>query len=159
MRVTKHFELHEFIGPDLYNKRGRHSITLMDDRMLMLPEVEKEYFSNLYETEVFIVINDYHWGGQRDESGYRDPNTKTGAKWSQHKEGRALDSKYYYREKNGSKIWIPANEIRLLMLQDQEFFMKHGITRLESDQYAPTWVHRDCAYTGMNHIKMIAPAN
>jgi len=39
------------------------------------------------------TCNDYHWGGQYQERGYRLPRTTTGASWSMHKFFGAIDSK------------------------------------------------------------------
>lgn len=147
-KVTKNFILQEFIDPKIMNRWGSDAVMFMDERMLMLPQFEKEFFSNHFGQEVFVTINDYAWGGHRDESGLRRFDTETGAGMSAHKFGRALDSKYYIKQ-GDNKVYIKPDTIRAIMTDNTELFMQHGITRLEYGRFAPTWVHRDCVFTGI----------
>jgi hypothetical protein len=41
-----------------------------------------------------ITVNDWSWGGTFKESGYRSATSRTGAKYSQHRYGRAFDCKF-----------------------------------------------------------------
>ncbi len=57
----------------------------MDKRIITIADYLRE------SLKTPITINNWHIGGQRNESGLRAWNTTTGAAWSQHKYGRAAD--------------------------------------------------------------------
>lgn len=136
--LGKHFVIQEFVSPEIYKLRGGKSIELIDSRIVMIAEKLREYFG------VPITINNWHTGGQYKESGLRDFDTTTGAKFSQHKFGRAIDCKFQGLE---------PKYIRKKIIENQGEFIKVGITCIEAD--TPTWVHIDCRYTGFNNILIV----
>ena len=82
MYICKHFKLYELLPKSIYKQhRGWH---LFDDRILMTMDKLRSYFGP-------IVINDWKWGGHNQYRGYRPEGCKIGAKYSQHKYGRAID--------------------------------------------------------------------
>lgn len=94
-----------------------------------------------------VTINNYATGGQYKESGLRDINTKTGAKKSAHKEGKAIDIKVK---------GMTAKEVYDWCLSKQTELYAMGIREIEDNAYTPTWTH---LATRGNHlsIKIIKP--
>ena len=83
----KYFALNELVPPDVIASRGEQAWQLMDDRILRGADWLREKFGP-------CVINGKFGGKGFTESGLRSPFTTTGAKWSQHKFGRAVDLKF-----------------------------------------------------------------
>lgn len=125
--ISKHFDLREFVDPTTYAARGERSIELIDERIIEVAELLREM------TGKPVIINNWHIGGQYHESGLRQMNTKTGARWSQHKYGRAIDCKV-----QGMK----PEDVRNLIRVNWPAFKLAGLTTIEKD--TPTWVHLDC---------------
>lgn len=136
--LGKYFVIQEFVSPEIYKLRGEKSIELVDSRIIKVANGLREYF------KVPITINNWHEGGQYKESGLRDFSTTTGAKFSQHKFGRAIDCKFQ---------GLDPKDIRKTILNNQKYFLELGLTCIEAD--TPTWVHIDCRYTGLDKILIV----
>lgn len=84
----KHFVLEEFLPPTIVRKQGtagkNRGWWIMDERALWTTYQLRMRFGP-------VIINDYLFGGKNKERGFRVWNTKTGALFSQHKYGRAID--------------------------------------------------------------------
>lgn len=82
------------------------------------------------------------------ESGLRRPDTKTGAKFSMHKVGKAFDIKPCDHTMTVRMMynWIMANQAEAYAM---------GIRRVEDIQYTPTWLHIDSKYTGKENVGKI----
>jgi len=130
MKVSKDFELGEFIDPATWMVRGEKSIELIDTRLITLTQFFRDYFA------VPITINNWHQGGQYKESGLRTFLTKTGATYSQHKFGRAADLKL---------SGLDTEEVRHEIRRNWKAFKQAGLTCIEMD--TPTWVHIDVRNT------------
>jgi hypothetical protein len=120
---AKHFKVQEFVPEAVYCELGDMSMILIDSRMVRTADAIREYFG------VPMNINDWHFGGGNQYRGYRTSGCRVGAKWSQHKFGRALDI----------VSRIPASEMRKAILDNQEDFpfisaMEDGVD----------WLHVDC---------------
>ena len=124
----KYFALNEVIPPTIIAERGERAWSLMDDRILQGADWLRETFGP-------AVINGKYGGKVFTESGLRDPFTTTGAKWSQHKFGRALDLKF-------TKVSV--KEVYDYILANQPEARSHGITCIEDIRDTPTWLHIDC---------------
>lgn len=74
--------------------------------------------------------------------GFR-PRSHQSARYSQHKFGRAVD----FHVKN-----MTPDEVRQYILDNEQEFLNMGLTRLEHGDDAPTWVHLDLAWTGLDSI-------
>ena len=135
MKISEHFDIREFIDPESYQARGVKSIELIDIRIVRCVELLREI------TGKPIIINTWHINGQYKESGLRQMNTATGAKYSQHKYGRAIDVKV-----SGMK----AEDVRKIIRANWSEFKAAGLTTIEKD--TPTWVHMDCRYTGLETL-------
>ena len=135
MKEAPNFVIQEFVDPVTYSQRGEKSLELIDERIVKLAQVFRDYF------KARVTINDWHTGGHYKESGLRTFDTTTGARLSQHKFGRAIDMKIEGYEAEGVR-----SEIR----KNAEYFMAHGLTTIEKD--TPGWVHVDCRWTGMDTL-------
>lgn len=93
-----------------------------------------------------LTINDWMWGGDFQESGFREWDTETGATLSQHKFGRAFDCKF----KN-----VTAEEVREDMRKHNMFQAPQAIMKARPSRYAHirriesfkrmSWFHFDTA--------------
>lgn len=143
IQVTPNFHLDEFIDPSTYASRGEKSLSLMDHRIIVLAQW-------LLETlDKPITINNWATGGQYRESGLRNFNTKTGAKWSQHKFGRAIDVK--------CKDATPKQIFAVIKAHEQYLIDNQICTTIENTDYTKTWIHLDCRFTGLDHLLIVNP--
>lgn len=124
----KYFALNELVPPNVLAERGERAWALMDDRILRGADWLREKFGP-------AVINGRFGGKAFTESGLRDPFTTTGAKWSQHKFGRALDLKF-------TKVTV--QEVCDYIIRNPKEARENGITTLEDIRDTPTWLHIDC---------------
>ena len=124
----KHFALNELVPPDVIQARGEQAWQLMDERILRGADWLREKFGP-------CVINGKFNGKGFTESGLRNPLTTTGAKWSQHKFGRAVDLKF---------LKVNVKEVYDYILANQPEARANGITTVENINATPTWLHIDC---------------
>lgn len=80
----QHFEIYELVDKETYNKYGEFAWSFLDDRLLRMIDFLREEFGK-------ATINDWYWGGTNENRGLRSPTSTVGAKYSQHKFGRAAD--------------------------------------------------------------------
>lgn len=151
------FDLREFVSPSLFSRRGESSIWHIHPKLFTLCQFNKDFFSERYDEEVTVIINDWLWGGQYSESGWRHPASKAGSELSFHKGGLCSAADLKYRLKRTGH-WIDADRIRDTILLHQELFMQAGLRAMESADFAPTWVHQDLRHTGLDHILIVKPA-
>lgn len=144
IKVSNNFDLREFVGPDLYKKYGSSSVWFVRPQIVFLAQFIRDYFGKR------MIINDWHKGGKFTERGFRLPDSKTGAKLSQHKLAGAIDFNIE---------GMTSDEVRSSILENPVTFMDKGLTTLEHADYAPTWVHGDIRWTGMPKILIVKPAS
>jgi hypothetical protein len=125
----KYFALNEVVHPGAIQARGEQAWQLMDDRILRGADWLRELFGA-------ITING-KFGEQRfNESGLRDPFTTVGAKYSQHKFGRALDLKFHK---------VTVSEVYDYIIRNPQEARENGITTLEDIRDTKgKWLHVDC---------------
>jgi uncharacterized protein YcbK (DUF882 family) len=138
MQVSKNFRLEEFVGPKAFKERGNNSIQLIDFKNIVIAQFIRDWF------DAAMTINDWYKQGKFTERGLREIDSTTGARYSQHRFGRAIDF---------TLQGFTAAEIREEILKNQLAFMAKGLTCIEAD--TPTWVHVDCRYTGLNDILVV----
>ena len=81
----KYFRLEELVPPDMFaTVPAKYLWWALDWRVLWTADRLRERYGKM-------IANTWLWGGDHKERGLRDPMTSTGAAWSQHKFGRALD--------------------------------------------------------------------
>jgi len=135
MKISKDFDVREFIDPISYAARGNRSYELIDIRIVQCVQLLRDLVGSP------IVVNNWHIGGHYEESGTRQFKTSTGAKYSQHKYARAADVKV---------AGMTPAAVRALIKDHWEEFRALGLTTIEKD--TPTWTHMDCRYTGMEYL-------
>jgi len=138
-RITENFIDLEVLPEELHGKNWR---IFIDKRIVEVAQRLRNQFGN-------ITINDKYIGGGYNLSGYRPFDTSVGAKYSQHKFGRALDLKFLDQ--------IEPSSVLAYILANESEFLKIGLTRIENTDFTPTWLHIDCSYTGIDNIKVINP--
>lgn len=170
MKIAENFDLREFVPPEIWNRYGEKSIWFVNPKLFEIAQFEKEFLTAYYKNKyddlktVLVVCNNWHYAktGIRRWSGLRTFNYIAGlikrgkkpVRLSQHIGGmcNATDKKYYLLFNNGKRKEIPAPEIRQIILANEGKWMALGLTTLESDSIAPTWVHGDCRPTGLSKI-------
>jgi hypothetical protein len=124
----KYFALNEVVHPAAIQALGERAWTLMDERILRGADWLREMFGP-------CTINGKFGGKGFTESGLRDPFTKTGAKFSQHKFGRALDLKFHK---------VTCKEVYEYIIRNPGQARENGITTVEDIAFTGTWLHIDC---------------
>jgi len=118
MYIPKYFKWHELMPSPEYEK---YWLIIMDERLLMTIDAMREHYKRP------ITVNNWMQGGQFRFRGYRPPDNATGAKYSQHRFGRAVDL---------DVLGIPAEQVR----NDIRSGLFPEITCIEA---GVNWVHID----------------
>lgn len=134
----KHFKLYELVGPDLYNEykhRPDYLWRKLNANVLEAADIIREFYGKP------VIINNWYNGGRFKESGMRNPLTTTGARFSAHKFGLALDLKL---DVPISKIHDDIRNNRL----PKRFYELVNVVELNT----PTWLHLAFENTGKDGI-------
>ncbi|MBX2903087.1 MAG: hypothetical protein KF872_05965 [Chitinophagales bacterium] len=143
MEAIQHgFFATEFVPKEIFDRYGVNSWWFIDERIVRINAELKKDFNRA------VIINNWSVKGTRQYCGYRPPTSIIGGKNSQHRHGRASDTII---------SGIHANEVREWIMQHKERYMQLGLTTLEHQDFAPTWVHLDCRWTGLNDILIVKP--
>jgi len=141
MKVSENFSLQEFIDKDTYRRFGDSSIWFIDQRVILIAQLIRDRFGK------GVTINNKSY----NMSGFRPPQTKVGAKLSQHRFGRAGDFKILGMENNG------ADEMREDIIQNFEIYKKVGLTTIEHGDFSKTWLHADVRKVNQDTLKIVNP--
>jgi|694.fasta_scaffold18667_2 hypothetical protein len=142
-KVSENFFLDEFVPPDIYNERGQRAIQLIDIRVFMAAQFLRDTIGKP------MVVNNWWNGGKFTQRGLRRHDSKTGARWSQHKYGRGFD----FHVSN-----MTVSEVHAIIMQHEEMLInRQWITVIEDKRDTPTWVHCDCRNTGLDQILIVRP--
>lgn len=123
---SKHFKLQEFLPKHVYKARGEKGWQLLDDRLIAVADRLKEKFP-----EGTMTINNWLWGGNRNWSGLRTPESPDYSPYSQHTFGRAFDAVF--------SAYDEAEIRRYLIDNKHEFPEIKGIENFDG----MVWVHVD----------------
>lgn len=137
------FDVREFVPPEIFNRFGENSWWFVDVR---LPRICKEIKDDFGGAPV--VINNWHFGGVAQNSGFRTPTSTVGASLSQHRRGCAVDVKV--------KGHTP-KAVHAMILANKDKYMELGLTTLEDVAYTSTWAHLDTRWTGLDEILIVKP--
>jgi len=124
MYHCRHFKLHELVPPKVWDQRGDRGWQLLDDRILRAADDLRDRYGP-------ITINNYGYGGNREWSGLRTPDSPFYRPFSQHTFGRALDM--IFKAADVSKV-------RQDILSNPNDMMFAHINALEDDV---EWLHID----------------
>jgi hypothetical protein len=122
----EHFSIKELVPEELYNSLSEQALwNLFSEKSLrMLDWIKDKY------PKGSITINDWSWGGQFSDSGFRIKQSDYYSENSLHSTGEAFDLKF-------SDYTI--NEVR----DDLEFVTYSPFIR-RVEKGTPTWLHIDC---------------
>lgn len=140
MKISKYFDLREFVDDVTWAQRGEQSKGLINQHLFGIADYIREKVGQA------VTINNWHIGGKFRESGLRNPNTSTGAKMSQHKLGNAIDVKSAGYDGVRWYSFVKANVKELYEL---------GVRRIEDKSLATTWLHIDCKEHGKKCIQVV----
>lgn len=84
---SKYFKIQELVSKETYNARGERAWQLIDPYLIMTIDKLKEVFP-----KGTITINNWLWGGDRNESGLRVHGMKHYSPYSMHSFGKAIDA-------------------------------------------------------------------
>ena len=70
-KITKNFDLREYVSPEVWNKYGQSSIWFVNPVLFNLMQFHKEMLCEEYGGNVSIIMNNWHVGGPRKWSGHR----------------------------------------------------------------------------------------
>ena len=121
---SKHFKIHELVPKKMYEKYGEKAWRYVDVRLIESIDKLKEHF-NLGT----MTINNYFWGGSREWSGIRTPDSNYYSYGSQHSYANALDivfSEYSAEEVRNYIIYNP-----------------HEFPYIKGLELGVSWVHLD----------------
>ena len=122
---SKHFKIHELVPKKMYRKYGDKSWRYVDVRLIETIDILKEHF-NLGT----MTINNYFWGGNREWSGIRTPDSQNYSYGSQHSYANAFDIVFSD---------YSAEEVRNYIIENKNVFKY--VKGMELDV---SWVHLDC---------------
>lgn len=125
MYVPKHFKTYELVPKVVFDKYADLAIQFLSPDILIAADNLRDIFGPCW-------VNNWHEGGKIDSAGLRPPNDTTGAMWSAHRQGKALDLKFMQATPEEVRLWIRGH------VDDPRI---GGINRVELD--TPTWVHID----------------
>lgn len=126
MYKCKHFSVDELVPPHVYKERGSKAWELLDERLLITIDELRDALGS-------AVINNYRWGGNRQWSGLRTPESPYYRPYSQHSFGRAVDMVFAKVTAEEARQHIFANKERYPYV----FAVELGVS----------WLHIDCRNT------------
>ena len=85
MYKCKYFKIHELVPKQVFEDRGEKAWELLDERLLITLDRLRNRYGRM-------TVNNYYWGGGREWSGLRTPDSPYYSKYSQHSFGRGADS-------------------------------------------------------------------
>lgn len=125
---SKYFLMSELVSKKTLQTWGKWSCWFLDARMPAYIDFMRDRFGVIY-------MNNWKWGGKMDSRGYRDIYDKDGAKFSQHRFGRATDMMFKS---------VSAEEVRQDIIQNwKTLYLPMGITTIES---GTIHLHSDMRY-------------
>lgn len=122
--VSKYYKIHEFVPKKMYKRYGQKAWRYIPSALIELADALKEQFP-----KGSISINNYMWGGDRQWSGIRTPESQWYSYGSQHSYGNAIDMKFSDYNADEVRKWILDNIERFQMIKGIEI----GVS----------WVHVD----------------
>ena len=142
MKILPNFILQEFVPKSTFKTHKENSVIFLDDRIVHLAQFLRDRYDKP------MVINTWHTNKNNvyNYRGYRPFNTAIGAKYSQHKFGRAID------------FHIPRMEVKEIyedIINNQGEMWVHGMRGIENVKETPTWIHVDCRLTELVNELMI----
>lgn len=130
----------EYYNIMVYKNSEDRFYRLVDPKIVSIAQFYRDYFGRE------VVINNWHTGGNFSLRGWRPQDTKIGARFSQHKLGKAFDCNIK---------GLSDREVYETILKNKELFYEKGVRRLEDIRYTTGWLHTDIKET--NELKIFIP--
>jgi hypothetical protein len=157
MRISKNFDIREFVPKLTWLRRGINSRWFVNPKCVDLAEFYKYFFKKYYNAEdCYVMINNWHTGGSQQFRGYRPPDCEIGAKESMHRSFNGFDCDIIILIR-GKKRELSQDEIHKIIMENEKEFMEAGLTTIEDKAIATTWLHSDVRWTGMDKILIVKP--
>jgi len=121
---SKYFEIHEIVSKDMYHLKGEKAWRYVHKDLIQAIDTLKERFPQGTAT-----INNYYWGGDRQWSGLRTPDSPYFSFTSMHSFMQAVDIKFSA---------YTAEEVRKDILTNQELY-----PTIKGLELGVSWVHID----------------
>ena len=131
----KHFIIQELVPPEVFDELGDHSWLVLDPRAVVTLDQLREHFGICH-------VNNWHLGGELKYRGFRPMSCTVGAKYSQHRFGRAFDCSFN----------VSAEIARRYIIENRESFP--FLSRLEDEV---NWLHFDLGDHGDDDIQVFRP--
>lgn len=150
MRISQNFWLEEFVPKHIFDTYGSDATKFVKPKLVDLAEFYKSFFTDYYKRKhpgkvktVEVVINNWLWGGVKQNSGFRPPNSEVGAKLSQHKFCNAIDTELIIVFTDGKKQEVDYKEIHRVIADNHTDFWNAGLRCIEDVSIATGWLHSD----------------
>ena len=139
--LSEHFIFEELLPPEIFKAlaaKPEYMRGLIDNRLpIILEALRARYCCKGGK----LIVNDWLWSGSYHNSGLRAADCVEGAKWSQHRYGRAADIKFF-------ACGITPAEVRADLRAGRVSIPL--LTAVEED--TDTWLHVDCRNHSFNGI-------
>lgn len=141
MKLTERTDLREYVSPEVWKRHGEKAIRFIDPDLILADLALVKNLEDELNRPISIIINNWHYGGDRVASGLRTPDSSYYRITSAHAWGRASDKLFEF--KDGGKERVPNQAVYDHVLNNQELYAAMGIRRMEHIEDAPTWLHWD----------------
>jgi len=154
MKISENFDVREFVSENVWNRFRGASRWFVDPRLVLIAEKVKELASD--DERAYVYINNYLYGGGYNQSGFREPGSKVGAEFSQHRFGRAIDIKIKHKG-----LWLTSSAMYYLVKENYHTLKKLGLTTVEDPEHTQgkhrDWLHLDVRETGRDDLFVVSP--
>lgn len=138
MKKTKHFKIYELVCQDVYKRDGENAFRYFRPVLLDFIDWLRESINKP------VYVNNWFWGGPHSQRGLRCnlcPLVANNKKLylSAHITGSGIDFNVKDIDPDQLHAWLESNFHKFFYLHP-EYIMK---CRIESKEFAPTWVHVD----------------
>jgi hypothetical protein len=165
MKISENFDIREFVPKSIWNRFGVNSVWFIDRKVVDIAEFYKEFFTNYFKQKypgkvesVSIVVNNWHYGGIKQYSGFRPPECTEGAKLSQHRFKSAFDCEITVNYTDGKKSEADYVEIHKIIQDNESLFLSKGVTCIEDVAIATGWLHTDTRWViNQKNILIVKP--
>jgi hypothetical protein len=144
MKLHPNFSLHEFIPQELYSRVEKQELTEFVAVGLINPLVYQFIFEFRELIGKSIRVNDWMYGGEFNNRGYRLPSWGGDKNLSQHKNGNAIDF-------DTPNAYTP-QELRKIIVDNQDKWPFLSFIEVDIN-----WVHVDFRYTQHKGIIFWSP--
>jgi hypothetical protein len=161
---------------ELYSPREQNSLLrFINPAGLAWLQFTRDFF------QAPVLVNNWYWEGRFQLRGYRPPQAGYYNHIQLHHREGVLDNiikamvvngvdiygmdvgSYYSIHKTGGAFdftvkGLTANQTRTKIFDNEKLFLQAGLSTLEAESAAPTWVHGDNRPTGVDEILIVRPA-